>query len=153
MTSLELKVPPPVLGLFVGLCMWLISSVTPPLGLPFALRVGLGVALAAAGVSFSIAGMTSFRRAKTTMNPTQPGNTSSLVTGGIYGVTRNPMYLGLLLDLLGWAAYLASPLAFLCLPIFFAYINRFQIQPEERALSRLFGEAYAAYQQRVRRWL
>lgn len=153
MNSLELKVPPPVVALSVALCMWWVASVTPPLAWPFAIRVGIGVALAAAGLGLSIAGMISFRRARTTMNPTQPGSTSSLVTGGIYGVTRNPMYLGLLLDLLGWAAFLASPLAFLLVPCFLAYIDRFQIRPEERVLSGLFGEAYAAYRHRVRRWL
>ena len=153
MDSLELKVPPPVVALSTALFMGWIASVTTPPAWPFAIRVGVGVVLAAAGLAFSMAGMVSFRRARTTLNPTQPGSTSSLVTGGVYRVTRNPMYLGLLLVLLGWAAFLASPLAFLLVPCFFAYIDRFQIRPEERALSQLFGEPYAAYLRKVRRWL
>jgi protein-S-isoprenylcysteine O-methyltransferase Ste14 len=62
------------------------------------------------------------------------------------------MYLGLLLVLAGWAAVLSHVLAFLFLPVFVAYINRFQITPEERVLSVKFGEAFAAYTQAVRKW-
>jgi len=99
------------------------------------------------------AGMVSFWRAKTTMNPTKADAVSSLVTGGVFRFTRNPMYLSLLLYLLAWAVYLSSWLALLLLPAFVLYINRFQIRPEERALSSLFGSEYAAYKGRVRRWL
>jgi protein-S-isoprenylcysteine O-methyltransferase Ste14 len=63
------------------------------------------------------------------------------------------MYLGLLLLLLAWAVFLSNPLALLLVPVFVLYINRFQIEPEERALSSLFGGEYAAYRKRVRRWL
>jgi protein-S-isoprenylcysteine O-methyltransferase Ste14 len=78
---------------------------------------------------------------------------SALVTGGVYRLTRNPMYLGLLLDLLAWAVFLWAPLALAVLPIFVLYIHRFQIVSEERALSSLFGSEYADYKQLVRRWL
>ena len=63
------------------------------------------------------------------------------------------MYLSLLLYLLAWGIYLASWPGLLFLPLFVLYINRFQIAPEERALSSLFGEEFAAYKSRVRRWL
>jgi protein-S-isoprenylcysteine O-methyltransferase Ste14 len=72
---------------------------------------------------------------------------------GIYRFTRNPMYIGLLMTLLGWAAFLASLPALLFVIAFVLYMNRFQIQPEERALSSLFGADYAVYRARVRRWL
>jgi protein-S-isoprenylcysteine O-methyltransferase Ste14 len=75
------------------------------------------------------------------------------VSGGIYRFTRNPMYLGRLLQLAGWAVFLSNALAALLLPVYVLYINRFQVQPEERALLERFGSEYAAYQQRVRRWL
>ena len=68
-------------------------------------------------------------------------------------MTRNPMYLGFLLVLLGWAIYLSNVLAFLLLPAFILYMNRFQIYPEEKALASLFGEEFASYKSRVRRWL
>jgi protein-S-isoprenylcysteine O-methyltransferase Ste14 len=83
----------------------------------------------------------------------KPESSSSLVVSGIYKLTRNPMYLGLLLVLLGWAIYLTNVLVFLLLPAFILYINRFQIAPEERALTALFGQEFAAYKSRTRRWL
>ncbi|HEV8366930.1 MAG TPA: isoprenylcysteine carboxylmethyltransferase family protein, partial [Pyrinomonadaceae bacterium] len=75
------------------------------------------------------------------------------VSTGVYRFTRNPMYLGLLLTLLGWAAFLSNPASLLFVPIFVLYINRFQIKPEEQVLSSLFGAEYMAYKSRVRRWL
>jgi protein-S-isoprenylcysteine O-methyltransferase Ste14 len=133
--------------------MWLVSSLVAPLEMPFGLRVGVALALALVGLGFSVAGVASFRRARTTINPTKPSTASSLVSGGVYRITRNPMYLGLLLVLLGWAVSLSNPLALLLVPVFVLYINRFQINPEERALSSLFGREYAAYKKRVCRWL
>ena len=153
MNSLELKIPPPVVALFFGLCMWLASSLVAALELPFVLRLGAALTLVAVGLVVSTAGVVAFRRARTTIDPTKPMATSALVSDGIYRMTRNPMYLGLLLALLGWAAFLANPLALLLVPAFVLYINRFQIEPEERALSALFGGEYGAYQERVRRWL
>lgn len=78
---------------------------------------------------------------------------SSLVTNGVYRFTRNPMYVGLLLALSGWAAFLSSPSALVYLVAFVLYMNRFQIEPEERVLASRFGADYAAYRTRVRRWL
>ncbi len=87
------------------------------------------------------------------MNPIKPGAASSLVSSGVYRFTRNPMYLGLSVTLLGWAVFLSNWLALLAVPVFVLYINRFQIDPEERVLSSLFGAEYAAYKEKVRRWL
>ena len=63
------------------------------------------------------------------------------------------MYLGLLLELLAWAVFLANPLALLFLPVYVLYIDRFQIIPEERVLATLFGTAYSTYKGSVRRWV
>ncbi|HSB48970.1 MAG TPA: isoprenylcysteine carboxylmethyltransferase family protein, partial [Burkholderiales bacterium] len=105
------------------------------------------------GGIFVIAGTISFALARTTINPMKPETTSSLVRSGVYGISRNPMYVGLLFVLAGWAAYLASAWALLGLVAFVPYMNRFQIAPEERALSALFGTEYTAYASKVRRWL
>ncbi len=153
MSSLELKVPPPVVALLLGLLMWLASSLVAPVDVPFGPRAGLVIVLASVGLVVGVAGMVSFWRAKTTINPTTPTATSALVTSGVFRFTRNPMYLSLLLYLLAWAVYLSSLLALLFVPVFVLYINQFQIKPEERALSSLFGQDYAAYRERVRRWL
>ena len=153
MNSLELRIPPVIQALGIALAMWLVSRLTPSLALPGVLRTGAALVLALAGVGTVVAGVVHFHQAKTTVNPTQPASASALVDGGIYRVTRNPMYLGMALLLLAWAMYLASLTALLFLPIFIVFISRFQIVPEERALASLFTHHYAAYTKRVRRWL
>jgi len=153
MSSLEAKVPPPAVAAVVALAMWCISLVASPVQMPAALRLAACAAVALVGLAFSAAGIVSFRRAHTTVNPTKPEAASSLVTSGIYRVTRNPMYVGLSFVLVAWAVFLASPWALVGVLAFVLYIGRFQIEPEERALSKRFGAEYAAYQARVRRWL
>jgi protein-S-isoprenylcysteine O-methyltransferase Ste14 len=153
MTTLELKVPPPAVALAIALFMWLTSVLFGYIPIPLNYRLGAALALLVIGQGISISGIVAFRRAKTTLNPLKPGNASALVTSGIYRFTRNPMYLGLLLTLKGWLAFIASPPALVFLFFYVVYINRFQIDPEERILSSLFGEDYAAYKTRVRRWV
>ena len=153
MKFLELKIPPPALALLVAALMWLASQFMEPPRAPFAIRVAAALALLLVGQSISVGGMRSFRKAKTTMNPFKPSATSALVSDGVYRLTRNPMYVGLLITLLGWAAFLSQPLALVFLPLFVLYITQFQIKPEERVLSSLFGTEYAEYMAKVRRWL
>ena len=150
---LELKIPPPVVALLAGLVMWVISLKTPTLALPLVLRLGVSAALAVVGIYFDVAGLTAFRRAKTTLNPMKPDRASAVVRSGVFRITRNPMYLGLVFVLLGWAVYLESPWSLLGPMAFVAYIGRFQIMPEEKALEGHFGADYTAYKSGVRRWL
>jgi protein-S-isoprenylcysteine O-methyltransferase Ste14 len=152
MKSLELKVPPPAIAVLVAAAMWALCRLTPSLQIPTAIRLLLALAVALVGIGFAAAGVISFRRAKTTVNPTKPQLTSSLVSSGIYTVTRNPMYVGLLLVLIALAIFLSS-WALLGPAAYFLYIGRFQIAPEERALTALFGAEYTAYLSKVRRWL
>jgi protein-S-isoprenylcysteine O-methyltransferase Ste14 len=153
MRFLELKVPPPVVALFMAGLSWLASWAAPRLGFVLPHRNAIVVASLVAGVCVSVLGVASFRRARTTVNPLKPEKASALVMSGIYRYTRNPMYLGLLLALLGWAFFLANVLAFLFLPAFILYMNRFQIDPEERVLVSVFGQDFTAYLSKVRRWL
>jgi len=153
MKSLELKIPPPAVALLFAAPMWALSRVTPLLQVPSGIRQLLALAIALMGVGFSVAGVISIRRAKTTLNPTKPQMTTELVRSGIYRVTRNPMYFGLLLILVAFAIFLSSAWALIGPAAYFLYIGRFQIAPEERALAALFGAEYAAYLSRVRRWL
>jgi protein-S-isoprenylcysteine O-methyltransferase Ste14 len=153
MSKLELKVPPLALALLVALAMWLVSLATPSLSGQIPYRQVAAVVLVLAGFVAALLGVIAFRRAGTTVNPTTPQSTSSLVSGGIYRVTRNPMYLGFLLALVGLAVFLANALSLVLVPAFVAYMNRFQIAPEERVLSEKFGEAFAVYKKKVRRWL
>ncbi len=153
MHALELKIPPPAVAMLIAGAMWGISLVAPLLEVPAIIRVAAALAIALAGGGFSLAGVISFRRAGTTVNPMKPETTSALVCSGIYQATRNPMYAGLLFVLVAWAVFLSSPCALLGPLAFVLYINRFQIAPEERALSSKFGKEYAAYKQSARRWL
>jgi protein-S-isoprenylcysteine O-methyltransferase Ste14 len=153
MKSLELLIPPPVVAAVVAVAMWGVSLVAPRLHMPAPVRLIACDAFVCLGLVFSVAGVVSFRRARTTINPTKPEAASSLVTSGIYRVTRNPMYVGLSFVLTAWAVFLSSAWALLGPLLFVRYIGRFQIAPEERILSKLFGSEYTAYQERVRRWL
>jgi len=132
--------------------MWLLSRATPSLHFDVPWHNVLAVVLVSAGFITGISGVVTFRKAKTTVNPVKP-HASSLVTSGVYAISRNPMYLGGFTMLLGWTIFLSNPLAFLFLPLYVLYLNRFQIAPEERVLTSLFGETYVAYQARARRWL
>jgi protein-S-isoprenylcysteine O-methyltransferase Ste14 len=153
MKFLELKIPPPVVAVLLMAAMWGISQAASPLDDLRPYRVAAAIAIAALGLGIDISCAISFRRARTTVSPMSPQKSSSLVTTGIYRYTRNPMYLGLFLVLFAWALFLPSDWAVLGPLAFVFYIGRFQIAPEERVLSGLFGEDYAAYAARVRRWV
>jgi protein-S-isoprenylcysteine O-methyltransferase Ste14 len=151
--ALELKVPPVALVIGVALLMWLAAACTPGLNVRFPFQPVLGWVVGLLGISTCILGVAACKRAKTTVNPTKPELSSSLVTSGIYRCTRNPMYFGFLLMLTGWAAARANMVAFLALPAFVLYMNQFQIKPEERALLSIFGHQFRAYCSNVRRWI
>lgn len=151
--SLELKIPPPLwLALYAGLMK--VAAVAFPqahLSLPFA--AGLCPILVGLGLSLAAAGIVAVRSAGTTLNPRRPEATRCVVDQGVYGVTRNPMYLGLLLLLLGWGVHLQNAASLLVIAPWMATITRWQIQPEERILEERFGETYLDYRRRVPRWL
>jgi len=153
MMSLELRIPPPVVLLLCALAMWLVALWL-PLGLwPSPALTALGGVLAAAGVALIAAAMLTFHRSRTTVNPLKPAESALVVSHGVFARTRNPMYVGLAMILTGWACYLANAVAWLGVPLFVAYITRFQIVPEERILHGKFGAPFAQYLAQVRRWI
>lgn len=151
--SLELKVPPLLVTAICAAAMVGVALALPGAALAVPGRVGMAAALALVGGLVALAGVVTFRAHGTTMNPLAPAAASGLVTGGVYRLSRNPMYLGFLLALAGLAVYLANLAALPLLPAFVLYLNRFQIEPEERLLLARFGDDYAAHRVRVRRWL
>ena len=152
MPLLEAKAPPPAVMLVMAVFMWLISRAAPSLRFDIPAHRWLAAVLMPVGFVTGLLGVMTFLKAKTTVDPTRP-RASSLVTWGVYAISRNPMYVGGLVMLLGWAFFLSNVLAVVFLPLYVVYINHFQIAPEERALTALFGETYVAYQARARRWL
>lgn len=129
------------------------ATYTPNLNIPFSLRVIIALLIIALGAGFALSGAKAFRSANTTINPLKPETSTTLVTTGIYQCSRNPMYVGFALFLLGLAVFLGAPAALLGVFGFVFYIDRFQILPEERALQELFGEDFTYYRTQVRRWL
>jgi protein-S-isoprenylcysteine O-methyltransferase Ste14 len=153
MPTFEKKIPPPVIAALVAALMWGLAAIGPQFAMGPWWRYLLAGLLAVTGIGFDMAGLLSFRRVRTTFNPMKPERSSTLVTGGVYRITRNPMYLGLALVLSGWGVWLWALLPWIGPVVFIAYVTRFQIQPEERVLREIFGEAFSDYASRVRRWL
>lgn len=153
MQWLELKIPPLLVWLVIAGAMLGVAHSAPGLSFALAGSSAIAMALVALGGTVAIAGVIAFRDKRTTINPLTPSASSSVVSGGVYRVSRNPMYLGFLLALAGWAVYLSNAGAALLLPAFVAYMTQYQIKPEERALLAKFGSEFAQYASRVRRWL
>jgi protein-S-isoprenylcysteine O-methyltransferase Ste14 len=151
--ALELRIPPPAVALLVAVAMWGVSLAGTAGSGKEIIRIALAAALAVTGVGCSASGVMAFRRAQTTSNPMKPETSTVLVRAGVYARTRNPMYLGLLLVLLGWAVFLRSPWVLPGPLAYILYITRFQILPEEWTLRSLFGADYDVYRSQVRRWL
>ena len=144
----HIPVPPPLIFVFCALLM----KFLPPV-LQFSSSLSLVMVFGGMGCAIGAASVLQFLLAKTTLNPFQLETASQLVTGGIYRLSRNPMYLSLVFILLAWMFYLGSFSALLGVGLFIWYITKFQIKPEEEGLKHLFGDAFTAYCRRTRRWL
>lgn len=150
---MKLKIPPALVTVIIAGMMWLVNYLFPigSLALP-GTRLVAATLFVIAGI-IGVISLYQFYRNKTTIHPHKPEKTSQLVIDGIYNVSRNPMYLALLILLLAYATVLHNIFNFLILPIFVWYINRFQIIPEEQALSEKFGQDFEDYRSQVRRWM
>lgn len=153
LAALETRVPPPLVAAILALAMFLVRGRGVALPLERPGRIAVAIALAVAGLAVALPAVLAFRRARTTIDPHRIDKASTLVTGGVFALTRNPMYLGVALLLTGWAAYLGTLPVWLGPVLFVAWITRFQIVPEERMLSARFGDAFESWRRRTRRWL
>lgn len=147
----ELKIPPlflvPVVMLLMSVTAWLLPAK------PFSvLGMVFFIVVALLSLKFLLLSTKTFHEAETTLNP-NPNKTTSLVTDGVFRYTRNPIYLGFMIFLLGFAGLLGSVWALFWIGVFVAYLTQFQIKPEERILQEKFSQQYKNYQQRVRRWI
>lgn len=112
-------------------------------------RIGFGILIV--GVGLAAWGMVTFRRARTAVIPHHAA--SQLVASGPYRFTRNPMYVGLTIVYIGGAVVLNSAWPLILLPVVLILLAHFVVVREEQYLSDAFGDEYAAYRSRVRRWL
>lgn len=150
---LETRIPPPIVTLGIAVAMGVASRFTPETPMASAFHYGAAASLFLAAGALGATAIGAFARARTTIDPVHVDNASSLVVDGAFRITRNPMYLAMAL-LLSAIAVALSSLWLLAGPVIFVlFTTRFQIAPEERAMAARFGDAYAQYRERVRRWL
>lgn len=151
---MKLKIPPVIVMFVTAIAMWSLNYLTKEWlsfsfeGQQLVSRILFGLCMVSV-----LAGIYAFVKLKTTVDPMNPDQASKLVTIGVYHLTRNPMYLGMLLLICGWAIKLGNPLNVLCLSFFVWFMTRFQIKPEEAALIKNFGADYEEYRKKVRRWI
>tara|TARA_R110002073_G_scaffold125486_4_gene270032 strand:- start:86 stop:547 length:462 start_codon:yes stop_codon:yes gene_type:complete len=150
--SLELKIPPLVLLVIYAMAMWSLAMLLPSYQINMPGNIWVALIFLAVGVLVPISAVLSFRRARTTVDPRAPEQSTVLINSGIYKLSRNPMYLGFLLLLISWFFYLDHWAGIILLPLFVAYLTRFQIKPEERFLLKHFGAPFQSYLNTVRRW-
>lgn len=119
----------------------------------FIFQIFVAVELFFTGLMIIGAGVYIFNEKNTTVNPLNPEKSSKLVEEGIYKFTRNPMYLGMAIILISFGVYLGNIFNVINIILFVLYMNKYQIIPEEKALTQLFGDEFIAYKSKVRRWL
>ena len=149
--NLKTKIPPPLVTIAFGILIYYSTEIIP--SVTFTFQGFLGALFLIAGLGVMISAILTFRRLQTTINPLQPDTASSLASTGVFKLSRNPMYLAMLLILIALALYTGAVASIFLLPGFIIYISVFQIVPEEQAMRELFSEAYADYCEQVRRWI
>tara|TARA_X000001036_G_scaffold238278_1_gene222255 strand:+ start:8971 stop:9432 length:462 start_codon:yes stop_codon:yes gene_type:complete len=147
---MKAKIPPPVIAIACivinYLSTLLITSFT------FSNQRAIGGVILMFGFFTAISAVSLFRKNRTTINPMKPEDTTTLITTGIFFYTRNPMYLGLLLIVISTLMFFGAWFGLIVVCFFIWYINTYQIQPEEEALQKLFGDQFTEYSKKVRRW-
>ena len=150
---MRLAIPPVLQVALALLAMWgcKLLKPFPPFAFPGQGIVALVLAVVGIGIIAFAVGL--FSQAKTTVDPRSPEKGAALVTRGVYGFTRNPMYLAMAFGLLGMAIWTGQYLNFLIVAAFVWFMTRYQIKPEEEFLRARYGEQFREYENRVRRWL
>ena len=148
---MKTKIPPPIVALICIFINYLSTYLINPIKFPNIEIIGGLILLL--GVVTAVLATLLFKKEKTTVNPMNPEETTTLVTNGIFSITRNPMYLGLFLSISSTILFFGSWFGIIILMFFVWYINKFQIIPEEEAMEKLFGNNYSEYRQKVRRWI
>lgn len=153
MRFLNTKIPPPIIAIFCAIMMWMLRDFGPSINLSDNFKLSILFICIGIAIAFDLSALREFGRAKTTINPLNPQKAQSIVTSGIYKITRNPMYVGIVVLLFGFCMKFGSYIGFIFIPLFITYITIFQIIPEEIALEAKFRDEYLKYKNKVRRWI
>ena len=151
MIDIKTKFPPPLVALTFGFFINYTKNIFPKIEIKN--EIIFGSFMIISGLIVILSAITTFKKYHTTITPLNPANATKLITDGIYKFSRNPMYLGLLLVLLGISIIFNLIGGFFLIPLFILYLNLFQIIPEENALVDLFKEEFLEYKKNVRRWI
>ena len=151
MIDIKTKFPPPLVALTFGFLINYTKNIFPKIEIRWGYVFGSVVIIF--GIITILFAIILFKKYQTTITPLNPSNATKLITDGIYKFSRNPMYLGLLLMLLGMSIILNLIGGFFLIPLFILYLNLFQIIPEENAMVDLFKDEFLEYKKNVRRWI
>ena len=146
--NLDTKIPPPIGTLIILAFIYLFKTNEYKLNTELISIITLSI-----GLIFIFSAVFQFIRTKTTVNPTKPHKTTSLVITGTFKISRNPMYLGMLLIIISYSFYESSIISLILIPFFIFFINKFQIEPEEFEMRKKFGKEYDDYCKKVDRWI
>ena len=151
--NFELKIPPVLVTLITILIAYVLAKAIPITIIDILYNDVVAGCFIFLGFVLILNSLFIFKYHETTANPLKPETSSTLVTTGTYKLSRNPIYLGLLLIVLGMIIYYKALSSIIIIPIFIWYMTQYQIIHEENAMKSLFGSEYENYYQRVRRWL
>ena len=149
----KVKTIPPLIPLTFIAVSWLVNRFIYPLSIPVPTNIQTVIAYVLIVVSSILFGFSLYFFFKTRQNPEPHTPTNALYTGGIFKITRNPIYLGFLVAQVVVAIKLNNLYVILTLPFVFWLLNKWVIDPEEVYLQKLFGQEYLDYKNKVRRWL
>lgn len=144
----------PVFQVFIICGLIFLLSVFFPtftLDIPYKLEIFFALFMVAFGIAFSA--VLTFKKHNTTVNPSKPETTSTIVSSGVFSFSRNPMYLGMLIFLSAVSIYSEHIFSPFLLALFVWFMTQYQIKPEEKILLSLFEDEYAGYLTKVRRWI
>ena len=145
------KIPPPIVTLICGIAIYFSKTFFNQF---FSYNNNIiSLFLMILGLTIFVSAVKSFRIQKTTVNPLDPKQASSLVTSGIFKLSRNPMYLGMLIILLSMSFKFNLIGGLITSIFFYIFITKFQIIPEEAAMNELFGNEFIDYCKKTKRWI
>ena len=148
-----MHIPPPVYMFLAIIGMHYGARFLPFSTFQFSEQYLLAYAFILCGIFLLLMTVLRFIRHRTTIQPNKLDEMSSLVTDGVNRFSRNPMYVAMLLMIIGSGLYFGTFLVVIAAPAFVMIINKVQIEPEEEALEKIFGQEYLDYKARVRRWM